>query len=204
MRAWLYDRLLVGLTRDWYGAVLADVPEGARVLDVGIGTAGALVAQAALLRARDLHVVGVDIDADYVRRARKRVAEAGLDDRVQVLHEPLEAHRGGPYDVVYFAASFMLLDDPQTSLAHAVGLLAPGGRVVFTQTFQHRRSAVLEKVKPLLKAVTTVDFGQVTYAEDFLAVLARGGLEVEAHLDLKGGPRRSSGLVWARPTVAVG
>ncbi len=38
VRGWVYDRLIVGMTADWYREVLARFPDGARVLDVGIGT----------------------------------------------------------------------------------------------------------------------------------------------------------------------
>ncbi|MCB9666289.1 MAG: class I SAM-dependent methyltransferase [Alphaproteobacteria bacterium] len=204
MRGWIYDGLLVWLTRDWYAAVLDGLAPGTRVLDVGIGTGSALLHHAPLLVARDLHVTGVDIDADYVRRALRRIADAGLEARVQVHHEPLEAHRGGPYDVVYFAGSFMLLDDPVASLRHAVGLLAPGGRLAFTQTFQVRRSAVMERLKPVLRALTTVDFGQVTYEADFARVLAEAGVEVVQERVLSARAGRSARVVWARPQAAVG
>jgi SAM-dependent methyltransferase len=198
MRAWLYDRLLLATTSPWYREVLARVPTGGRILDVGIGTAGALVRHAAALRARDLRVVGLDVDPDYVRRALRKVEDSGLGERVDVVHEAFEDHEGGPYDAVYFGGSFMLLADPAAALAHARTLLAPGGRVWFTQTFQDRRSAVMERLKPTLKAFTSVDFGRVTYEADFLDALARGGLEVETHEVLGRTAGRSSRLVGAK------
>lgn len=199
MRGWLYDMSLTRLTSGWYRAVLGRLPPGSRVLDVGIGTAGALLRSSALLDERDLRVVGVDIDADYVRRARRRVDKAGLSDRIRVEHTPLERHAGGPYDAVYFAGSFMLFPDPAAALVAAQALLAPDGKVVFTQTFQDRRSATLERVKPHLKRVTGIDFGRVTYERAFLTALSDGGLEVVEHVRLARHGGRSSRLVVARP-----
>lgn len=197
----MYDRVIVALTSRWYAEVLARLPRHARLLDVGVGTAGALLAQARLLQRRDLHVVGVDIDGDYVRRARQRVAASPVRERVEIRHESLADHRGGPYDAVYFAASFMLFPDPVGALRDARQLLAPGGRIWFTQTFQDRESRTMERLKPALRRWTGIDFGRVTYEADFFATLEAGGLSVTTHEVLGRTGGRSSRLVAAVPAV---
>lgn len=198
MRAALYDVAIVGLTAGWYRAVLARLPVQCRLLDIGIGTGAALLANAALIREKELSVTGVDVDAAYVDRCRSAVVRHGLGDRIEVRLESISDHRGGPYDAAYFSGSFMLLPDPPGALRHVSGLLAPGGLIYFTQTFEHRRSRVLEIVKPLLRFVTTIDFGRVTYEPEFLRALAEGGCELETREDLHPGQRRSSVLIVAR------
>lgn len=178
MRGLIYDAAILPLTSRWYAEVLARLPLGARLLDVGIGTGGALARNADTVRGKELAVVGVDIDADYVKRARKHMEKVGLEDWVDVRLESVTDHAGGPYDAAYFSASFMLMPDPPGVLRHVSGLLKPSGRVYFTQTFQDRKSTVLEKAKPLLGRVTTIEFGRVTYEDDFRAAVAQGGLEL--------------------------
>lgn len=197
MRALLYDAAIVGLTAGWYRAVLERLPAGCRMLDVGIGTGGALIRNAAIVCDRDVRVTGVDVNRAYVERCRTAVAQAGLADRIEARLESVYDHRGGPYDAAYFSASFMLMPDPPRALRHVCSLLAPGGRVYFTQTFEHERSRLVELVKPLLRLVTTVDFGRVTYESDFQAALAAGGVEIEEVQSLDGGRRRSGRLVVA-------
>lgn len=201
MRAWIYDRSIVSLTSRWYAEVLGRVPRGAAMLDVGVGTAGALVSQAKLIAERDLHIHGVDIDPDYVKQAEKRIAKARLTSRVSVEHVPLNAHSGGPYDAIYFAASFMLFDDPIGALNDAVRLLKPDGRIFFTQTFHERKSPLMEKLKPMLVRVTSIDFGRVTYEEPFLATLADARLDVIEHEVIDKVGRTTHRLVVARPAV---
>jgi len=190
VRAWIYDKAILGLTTRWYQQVLGRLPEGAHLLDVGIGTGGALAKNASLLDERDLRVTGVDIDPDYVKKAQRRMSDAGLSSRVDVRLESIYDHRGGPYDAVYFSASFMLLPEPAAALEHVSELLAEGGRIYFTQTFQDRPSRVMERVKPMLKRATTIDFGRVTYEADFRQVVAKGGVALE-ELSVMGrrGPR---------------
>ena len=95
---------------------------GHRLLDVGIGTGGALVGNAALVAERDLHITGVDIDPSYVKRARKNVEKAGLSERVSVRLESIYDHTDAEYDAAYFSASFMLLPDPVAALHQVSGL----------------------------------------------------------------------------------
>jgi SAM-dependent methyltransferase len=176
-RAWIYDRLVVGLTAPWYRAVIDRLPAGARVLDVGIGTGAALARSADQVRAKDLALVGLDIDPDYLARCRAELARSGLAGRVTPLLASVYDHTGGPYDAVYFSGSLMLLPDPAAALRHTASLLAPGGRLFSTQTFHHRRSALRDRAKPLLR-VTTVRFGRVTYEDDFRAAFAAAGVDL--------------------------
>jgi SAM-dependent methyltransferase len=201
VRAALYDLIIVPLTASWYDAVLNRVPVGCRLLDVGIGTGGALVAHAEQLRAMEIHVTGVDIDADYIERCVRVVQRERLQAFVVPRLESVYDHRGGPYDAAYFSGSFMLLPDPPAAVRHVVQLLAPGGRLYFTQTFEHRRSRFLEVLKPLLRRLTTIDFGRVTYEADFTEALAAAGVAVTERVELHGSRQRSALLFVARPVV---
>ena len=79
----------------------------------------------------------------------------------------------------------------------------PGGRLYFTQTFEHERSRAVEILKPLLRLVTTIDFGQVTYEADFRRALTAGGVEIEELAVLHPGRRRSGILAVTRPISAT-
>jgi tRNA A58 N-methylase Trm61 len=198
IRVWLYDAAIVRLTADWYRSVLTRLPPQSRLLDIGIGTGSALLANASLVTEKDLHVTGVDVDAAYVDHCRRQIERSGLSQRIEVRLESIYDHGGGPYAAAYFSGSFMLLPDPGAALAHVLTLLEPAGRIYFTQTFEHRRSHAVEILKPLLRRVTTIDFGRVTYEVQFQHVLAAAGLEVEIREVLHAGERRSSVLVAAR------
>ena len=199
VRSWVYDRALLGLTAGWYGAVLDRLPTGARLLDVGMGTGGALARHAVTVRAKDLHVTGLDIDADYHARCLVEMARAGLTAHVTPLLESVYDHRGGPYDAAYFSASLMLLPDPAAALRHVTGLLAPGGTLFATQTFHHRRSVLRERLKPLLRHLTSIDFGRMTYEEDFRGVVADAGLHLAALVTLDRTRSSSYRLAVVRP-----
>lgn len=198
-RSAIYDALIVGMTAGWYRAVLERLPRGCRLLDVGIGTGAALIANADLLRANAIHVTGLDIDRAYVERCRAAIARSTLQDRIEVRLESIDAHDAGPYDAVYFSGSFMLLPDPVATLHRVRSLLSPDGLVWFTQTFERRRSRAIERLKPMLRRLTTIDFGRVIYEADFRATLAATGFELLEIHELRPGKRRTAVLAGARP-----
>lgn len=199
MRSLVYDALLPRLTARWYAEVLERLPEGAVLLDVGVGTAGALVANAEWVQRKRLRVTGIDIDTDYIERARSRLSDSVLADRAEVRLESVHDHAGGPYDAVYFSASFMILPEPERALRHCCKLLNPGGRIYFTQTIQHAPSRWMEALKPMLGRLTSIEFGRVTYADEFKAQIRAAGLTVEEFTLLAGNARRSACLVVAAP-----
>lgn len=198
LRGWLYDRLLVGMTARWYREVFSRLPESARMLDVGIGTGGAVARCAELVRRKDIQVVGLDVDRDYLDRCAVALTRAGLARFVTLHPVSVYDHHGGTYDAVYFSASLMLLADPVGAIKHVAGQLEPDGRIFFTQTFHHSRSALVERLKPLLCHVTSVDFGRVTYEDDFRATVDDAGLELVEVATLRRMRRTSWRLAVAR------
>ena len=199
IRSLIYDALILRLTSRWYAEVLRRVPEAAALLDVGIGTAGALLANAERVRQKRLRITGIDVDAGYIRRARKRLRDSPLAGRAELRLESVYDHQGGPYDVVYFSGSFMLLPEPETALRHCRALLTSTGSIVFTQTVRKRRSRWMEWLKPRLKRLTSIDFGRVTYEDDFKAQIRAAGLELDEFTILEQHGGQAACLAVARP-----
>jgi hypothetical protein len=78
-------------------------------------------------------------------------------------------------------------------------LVTSEGSVYFTQTFEHRRSRAVELVKPLLRPVTGIDFGRVTYEGEFRATLSDARFRLVDIETLRSGSRRGAVLAIARP-----
>jgi len=166
---------------------------------VGIGTGGALIKNKDLLLSKKITVVGVDIDKDYVKKCRRAVSQNQLGDQVNVELVSIYDFGQSDFDAAYFSASFMLMPDPARALGHVCSLLSDGGRVYFTQTIEESRSPLVEKTKPMLKKLTTIDFGQVTYEEDFLNTVNSAGLDLIENTRLGGSKARSSKLFVGQP-----
>jgi len=196
-----YDIIIIHMTSLWYEAVFMKIAATMgfnklqnrnkgeppfRLLDVGIGTATALLTQKRYLEGLNTKVVGVDYDAEYVAAARQSVSAAGLSDRV-IIHccsiyeaTPVEeeVRKHGKFDAVYFSGSFSLMPDPLEALLVVAKYVKSGGFIYITQTFQKKSFPGASIGKPLLKYITTIDFGQLFFETQLEDVLRKSGLKV--------------------------
>ena len=100
---------------------------GARVLDIGCGIGGIDLLLAERFGAG--HVLGIDVEADNIERARRRAAAKGLADRVGYrLVEPgplpFEEAR---FDLVFSKDAIIHIPDKEALFADVFRILAPGG-----------------------------------------------------------------------------
>jgi hypothetical protein len=88
---------------------------------------------------------------------------------------------------IFFSFSFMLMPEQLQALEVAKSILEKneGSRISFVLTINKNRNSFLGKIKPLIKKLTTVDFGNVVYEDEFLALLDTAGLEVTKYIRVK-------------------
>ncbi|WP_200307507.1 class I SAM-dependent methyltransferase [Streptomyces adelaidensis] len=102
---------------------------GARLLDVGCGW-GSMAVHAA--REYGVHVVGVTLSREQAAYARKRVADEGLTDRVEIRVQDYRDVTDGPYDAISSVgmAEHVGADKYLEYAENLYRLLAPGGRLL--------------------------------------------------------------------------
>jgi methionine biosynthesis protein MetW len=107
--------------------ILAGLPRGLSVLDVGCGSG---VHGAELKRAHGHRVTGVDLSEHSVAKAKTRLAEAYVAD---VTKPELYSFFGSRrFDVIVFSDILEHLYDPASVLTRHYQLLAPGGHVLIS------------------------------------------------------------------------
>jgi len=101
----------------------------ARMLDVGCGW-GSMAMHAA--KEYGARVVGVTISDEQAAYARRRVADAGLDDLVEIRIQDYREVDDGPFDVISSVGMSEHVGSARLSLyyEHLYGLLADGGRLL--------------------------------------------------------------------------
>jgi SAM-dependent methyltransferase len=119
---------LANLVPNWIPAmdgVEAKLQAGARVADIGCGVGASSVLMAQAYPAST--IVGSDGDDGSIDRARKRVADDGVHERVHFEVATAQTFGGGPYDLVTTFDSLHDMGDPVGAARHVREELAPDG-----------------------------------------------------------------------------
>ncbi|MFF2367694.1 class I SAM-dependent methyltransferase [Streptomyces sp. NPDC058122] len=150
---------------------------GQRLLDVGCGW-GSMAVHAA--RDHGVRVVGVTLSQEQAAYARKRVAEEGLTDWVEIRVQDYRDVTDGPYDAI---SSIGMAEhvgaERYLEYAETLGrLLAPGGRLLNHQIGRRpQRDESSYAVDAFIDAYVFPD-GELAPVGTTVALLERAGFEV--------------------------
>ena len=203
--AQIYDAVIIHMTATWYHDVLLKIShiilkqrndattkavkdqiKPYRLLDIGIGTASALIQKKEAVIAMGIQVVGVDYNGEYVKAAQISLKKNNLDNQVQVhccsIYEAQVVDKivkeEGKFDAAYFSGSFSLMPNPVEALHVAASYVKKGGFIYISQTFQKRNVPCLSCIKPLMKHITTIDFGQLYFEKQLEEDLKQSKYEI--------------------------
>ncbi|MEU2286029.1 class I SAM-dependent methyltransferase [Streptomyces sp. NPDC013178] len=150
---------------------------GRRLLDVGCGW-GSMAIHAA--REHGVSVVGITLSQEQAAYARKRVADAGLTDKVEIRVQDYRDVTDGPYDAI---SSIGMAEHVGAAryleYANALyGLLKPGGRLLNHQIARRpQRDETDYRVDEFIDAYVFPD-GELAPVGSTVTQLERAGFEV--------------------------
>ncbi|MEU0655945.1 class I SAM-dependent methyltransferase [Streptomyces albogriseolus] len=150
---------------------------GQRLLDVGCGW-GSMAIHAA--REHGVNVVGITLSQEQAAYARKRIAEEGLTDRVEIRVQDYRDVADGPYDAI---SSIGMAEHvgSERYLEYATvlhRLLSPGGRLLNHQIARRpQRDESSYQVDEFIDAYVFPD-GEVAPLGTTVSLLERAGFEV--------------------------
>jgi demethylmenaquinone methyltransferase/2-methoxy-6-polyprenyl-1,4-benzoquinol methylase len=103
-----------------------------RVLDVATGTAAVAIE---LARRTGCSVVGIDQSAEMLAEGRRRVDEAGLADRIELLEGQAEELPFGDesFDGLTFTYLLRYVEDTAATLAELARVVLPGGTIAMLE-----------------------------------------------------------------------
>ncbi|MBL3669653.1 class I SAM-dependent methyltransferase [Streptomyces sp. M2CJ-2] len=149
---------------------------GRRLLDVGCGW-GSMAVHAA--REHGVSVVGITLSQEQAAYARKRVADEGLTDRVEIRVQDYRDVPDGPYDAI---SSIGMAEHvgAQRYLEYATALhrlLKPGGRLLNHQIARRpQRDESAYRLDPFMDAYVFPD-GELAPVGSTVSLLERAGFE---------------------------
>ncbi|MGP3772603.1 class I SAM-dependent methyltransferase [Streptomyces sp. SDT5-1] len=154
-----------------------DLKPGMRLLDVGCGW-GSMAIHAA--REHGVSVVGVTLSQEQAAYARKRVADEGLTDRVEIRVQDYRDVRDGPYDAISSIgmAEHVGAERYLEYAADLYALLKPGARLLNHQIARRpQRDEAAYEVDEFIDAYVFPD-GELAPVGTTVGLLERAGFEV--------------------------
>ena len=102
------------------------------VLDVATGTAAVAIE---LVRRHGCRVVGLDQSAEMLAEGRRRVTDAGLSDRIELVEGRAERlpYPDDAYDGLTFTYLLRYVEDPPATLAELRRVVRPGGTIAMLE-----------------------------------------------------------------------
>ncbi|MCW2675726.1 MAG: Cyclopropane-fatty-acyl-phospholipid synthase [Modestobacter sp.] len=148
---------------------------GSRLLDVGCGW-GSMAIHAA--QHYGATVVGITLSEEQARLARKRVAEAGLTEKVDIRVQDYRAVDDGPFDAISSIGMAEHVGRQQMPryVAQLTGLLRPGGRLLNHAIAWNAGDATWDPDTFIARYV--FPDGELLALGEMVGLLEAGGLEV--------------------------
>ena len=163
--------------------VVEQLQRGARVADVGCGHGASTILMARAFP--NSTFVGSDYHAGSIETARRRAADAGVDDRVRFEATPAAADTGEGYDLVAMFDCLHDMGDPVGAARHVLGTLAADG------TWMIVEPAAGDRVEDNLNPVGRAYYGFST----LLCTPASLSQDVGLALGAQAGPARIAQVV---------
>ncbi len=195
---WIAPAVVAALQSDLHERLVATLPTGARVLDVGCG--GGQHAVQIVRRRPDLRVVGVDVSTTMVTRARALAVRAGVADKVTFeLGDAMDLKfAADSFDAVYCAGPLKQVSDKSRVLRECHRVLRPGGRLLAMDV---NRGCSYEDVVEFVNRTPLPAPGRLLLKLYFSTYVARQSIDLDearelwAELPLQDhdGPRRIPG-----------
>lgn len=109
-----------------------DVGADDTVLDVATGTAAVALE---LVRRTGCRVVGLDQSREMLASGRRRIAAAGLDDRIELVEGSAERlpFTEGSFDALTFTYLLRYVDDPAATMVELARVVKPGGTIAMLE-----------------------------------------------------------------------
>ena len=146
--------------------VLEDIPDNSRILDVGIGTGYTYAKNSNYIKKKNLQIVGVDIDHEYIRSAIHTIKSSGLDSYIKFINQdiytiPHEHLAVESFDFVIFSDSYAVIPNVHAMITFCEKYLVNNGDMIVTSTLFDKYNSFISWFKRRIFYFSSIEFGDM-------------------------------------------
>lgn len=150
---------------------LETIPDGSRILDIGIGTGYTYSKNKDILKKKSLKVVGVDVDPDYVRSAKHGIIDADLESHVNIILSDIykvdeSMISSKSFDYVVFSDSYAVIPNVHDMITFCEKFIKINGKMVVLSTLFDSFDSNINWIKRNIKYFSSVEFGTMMLREN--------------------------------------
>jgi len=159
-----YDFLIGNTTKDLYKIYLKSIPSNSNILDIGIGT-GIVTKNANIIKKKNIHIHGVDINKNYIDICRKKIEEYDLQQNIKTYCGNIfDYNTDVKYDYVLFSDSYAVIPNIMDIITHTTKYINKKGKIVILTTLDDGGGlfySFRKWIKPRLVKITGIEFGEL-------------------------------------------
>ncbi len=169
------------------------IEPNSRVLDFGCGNGICYSNQLVkdIIIKNNIKIQGIDIDKVYINKCLQRIKRENLDSNVNIHIQDVFTFKledKDKFDYIILSESAPLLNEKllKNIVQHMLKyLLKKNGKIIFINNLTENYTPTMEKLKPLLKYISMIDFGRILTKKEFKELSKELKLDVEFNLIAK-------------------
>jgi len=159
------------LTRSVYLKTADDIPnmynKPFTMLDIGCGTGLPLFSFLKRKAGKMVkRVLAIDINQAYINKATETLADFNQVEVKYFDWMKFSEYHKEKFDLVFFGFSFMLMPNKSQALKQAKDVVTENGNIMLYLTLYEKHSPIMEWLKPKIRFITSIDFGDTIYIEE--------------------------------------
>lgn len=157
--------------------VLESLPDNVMILDVGIGTGYTYAKNDDLIKRKNLAILGVDIDPEYIRHAEQAVIDHELEDQIKlIVHDIYVPSSEIPtefFDYVIFSDSYAVIPEVHEMISFCERFLRPNSesQMIVVSTLFDQYNDKFDWIKNHIIYLTSIDFGKMMVKNDLMVYI---------------------------------
>jgi ubiquinone/menaquinone biosynthesis C-methylase UbiE len=172
-------------TSDIMRNILVEIPNNSKILDVGIGTGYAYLQNSDLIKRKNIHITGIDIDSGNIRTAKHNMIDSDLESYTTLVNGDVykmdeNQIMNNSFDFLFFLDSYSVIPNIHTMITFCEKYLNSTGIIIVASTLFDRYDENLDWIKQRLIYISSIEFGNMmlkTNLEEYIKTRYSGDID---------------------------
>lgn len=166
MQSIIYDYLVSDFTKIYLKSALNSIEKDSTVLYIGIGTGTSLINNQNIIINKNLKIIGIDNNQNYLNKCINNINTYYLDDYISVyLQNIYDWKSNQKFDYILFSDSYTIIPN---MIKHCYQYLSEKGKIIIFSALFDKITLYKSFIKRNIKYLIGIDFGEMMSKTDLI------------------------------------